>query len=628
MRLDPACDRIRAELSARLDGELGTVEESEVDEHLARCHSCRREMAAIRSARTALRVRIVEEVPDLSSAIAAKVTRHHQNRRLLVTRLRIAAVAAVVTILVLLGASIPWGGSPTSVARASTIVAHVQRAGTGLDSYRARFRLVEHGFAPQVPTRRLSEQISFRAPENLHITIRDHTRYPGAGWPPNNVELVASPRRWLLRQPDSCPAERASPCYAAGRPSIRAIDRRAPFDGASPLPTDFAVPLETMSSASDMHVIQRTTFEGRRAYLVRTAYRQAAPLISSLEPGGAWRPFDPLDRVQIWLDAHTWFPLQVRVFAARSPERSAWAQSAGLRDRPGGLLLSARAAGFSRPRSFAPGTFHVPPAPQAHREGFVPASLSRTPRGAPSYTGGLPPYRSGRLGPDAEVLSWAKGLRWLKATIERGPGRDSVAPFAQEVHVGEGVGYYEPADYGAGSLAPRRRIDIFGRHVHVVLESNLPRPALLAVASTTGMTGRPIPQAAGRPGGWRLRRVSPERAESAAGFVATPTYLPPGYRAVAATSLRAAGGRRTVTLYCERPQGDLEGGGIVVTQAAPAHVLEPSSQDMEAVRVHGVLGRWTPQEGTLEWIEKGVYRSVQAPAYDLPTALRIADGLR
>ena len=41
-----------------------------------------------------------------------------------------------------------------------------------------------------------------------------------------------------------------------------------------------------------------------------------------------------------------------------------------------------------------------------------------------------------------------------------------------------------------------------------------------------------------------------------------------------------------------------------------------------------LVGRWSPGRHLLEWVDGGVYRSLSAPALDLPTLLRVARSLR
>jgi hypothetical protein len=49
--------------------------------------------------------------------------------------------------------------------------------------------------------------------------------------------------------------------------------------------------------------------------------------------------------------------------------------------------------------------------------------------------------------------------------------------------------------------------------------------------------------------------------------------------------------------------------------------------DVLAVEVRGILGRYSPVRGELEWVEDGVYRSVGGTALDLAGLLRVAESL-
>jgi hypothetical protein len=40
------------------------------------------------------------------------------------------------------------------------------------------------------------------------------------------------------------------------------------------------------------------------------------------------------------------------------------------------------------------------------------------------------------------------------------------------------------------------------------------------------------------------------------------------------------------------------------------------------------VGRWSPDDHLLEWVEGGVYRSLSGAAFDLTTIAQIAESLR
>lgn len=81
--IDP-CEPIRETLSARLDGEDGTVPEATATRHLEACAACRRYEAGLAGAQQRLRLRPALVVPDLTGPIlaadAARREREHRAR--------------------------------------------------------------------------------------------------------------------------------------------------------------------------------------------------------------------------------------------------------------------------------------------------------------------------------------------------------------------------------------------------------------------------------------------------------------------------------------------------------------------------------------------------------------------
>jgi predicted anti-sigma-YlaC factor YlaD len=65
------CDLAHEALSARLDGELGELEDAALDHHLETCTGCRAHARALAGLHRSLRVREAEPVPDLTRQIMA-----------------------------------------------------------------------------------------------------------------------------------------------------------------------------------------------------------------------------------------------------------------------------------------------------------------------------------------------------------------------------------------------------------------------------------------------------------------------------------------------------------------------------------------------------------------------------
>ena len=628
------CADARVDLSARLDGELDEATERSLDLHLEQCAACRHEADALRGARRAVRIQPVERVPDLTRRIMVAVENDGprlRNRSEWASRFKVAGIAAAISALVFAGASLPLGGHQGDVASAGEIADAVRSAARSLGGYRASYDIVERGWHPSVPLRHFSAELWFEAPESLRMLVSDFTPYPDQGWPRNNVEVVANPRKWSIEEPTEwqCPLAALRPCALREQtPSeSRTIVKRQPFDGTSHLPTDLIVPLETLVSSDHFRVVGPDSVAGRAAYELELTYADAIPLVDALEAGGSWRPFNPSDEIRLWIDRRTWFPLQFKVIASDAPDRAAWAELQGLEDRPGQTLLNVRASSFSSETSFPAGTFDVTTRGLVKSAGFHSGSHPVAWAPQPRYVGGLDPYRSGRTENGQIVQSYARGMTWLKITAQRLHPPKPFYPLTAEVIDLAGDGgsaYYQPASVSLG-----RRIDLFTDAVQVHLESNLPRAELFKVAGSLGVAGRRAPDRVHGLGadGPRIFRIDDEDPYARASYALAPEYVPDGYRLTAATLSRSRGARATLTAYYRGSETDYSENGLRITQSNPVRSLVPSSRDFLRVSFDHTDARWAPDTGQLEWIAHDTYRSITVPFADLSTAVAIARSL-
>jgi len=628
VRSELRCEDVRVELSARLDREVDAVTSARLDEHLLTCAECRAHEAALRSVRNQLRIRLSdEEVPDLTAAVMSRIeeearpaTRRRIARRELTwTRFRIAAVAAA-SVAVLFGASLPFSDSPRDIARAD-IAAGVRRAAQVLESYEASFTIVERGWHSDVGPREFHADVWFRAPEEIHIRVEDDSAYPSREWPTNDYELIAGGSRWWIKERTACPTGELPACprpYAiSGRIERRGVVHRQPFDGTTPLPTDIVVPLQTLASSEGVEVTGPDSILGRPAIKVRLDYRRAAPLVNALQVGGSWREFHPLDPVEIWLDRETWLPLRYEVRAGTAPDRGLWAVRRALTDRPGAVLLQVIAQDIALAPAISDDVFDAPATGLVRDGTFRPmGSAGSAPVDIPN---GFRPYRSGRAG-TRTIRTYTDGLTYLK--VITGPtGAREIAPEAEELRTRAGFVYYLPA-----SASGPRRIDMVGSRRHMTIETNLDRAALLEIASGSTFQGHRAPAVVTSTPAARVERVAVTSTLERYAFAASPRYLPAGYEAAAGLLSRSTG-TVTVTVYYRHAEAEYEGAGIRIVQASGVRHLLPSSEEFVDVRIDGMVGRWSPERGELEWVDDGVYRAVAVPSGDMTTALRIANGL-
>jgi outer membrane lipoprotein-sorting protein len=602
------CRAALEDISPLLDGELNVERSLAVRAHVEACPQCAQQAQALDEVRRALRTQPAGEVPDVTAAVMRRVERQRQRRRV-AGPLRVAGVAAAVAALLLTGSSLIGTRRPRASAQASEVTSGVREAARSLDSYRARFEIVERGWHEAVPLRRFDAEVSFSAPESFRLTIRDNTSYPDPSqWPPNDVDLIVNARRSWIREPQLCPEASLPACWT-GTSEERTVVARQPFDGAAGHPSDLIVPLETLSTSELFELLGRERMLGRSALHVALPHRQAVPLISALQQGGSWREFSPSDRVDVWLDSETWFPLRFDVRRGRS--------SAGQ------VLLSARATSFSQPQDFPPGTFRAPIASLQRSGGFEQdADVSFDDNRSPEFIAGLRPYRAGKTSGGERILSFARGLTWLTMSVERSakPPRGYPSTAEQVPLAGSGVAYYEPA-----SSASRRRVDLYASRTHASLESNLPRAVLLRVASSLDLVGRPLPAGIER-SGLRVSRLGTSGLQALA-FAETPTHLPPGYRTTSSFLVENRSGHRTLSVYYRRAQAEYDGLGIRTTQSPSVRFLPPSFEDLQPITVDGLSGRWSAQRGEVEWMDHGVYRSVRAPSLGRKATVQVARSL-
>ncbi|CAN5716931.1 hypothetical protein BH20ACT23_BH20ACT23_27870 [soil metagenome] len=624
MKID-ICDALRADISARLDGELDKRASAAVGDHLETCASCQAYERDLRRVRSALRVQSAESVPDLSDSIMSQIRSEQPRvarRREWRSGARIAAVAAVVAALMVLATSLPFSERQPQSANASQIIEQVRTAAQDLSTYRASFSIVERGFPAQVDQRRFSAQVVFEAPERFRLKVRDLTTYPDPRWPANDVDLIAGPNQWWIEQPHTCPVEVLLECPVPQGTSERTVVARQPFDGTSTLPTDIIVPLETLASSGNFEVLERGRVAGRQAIRVHMPFKEALPLVTALQPAGLWRSFHPLDPVDIWLDEQTWFPLRFEVRAGTARGRSSWAKMEGYYDdQAGTTLLAVRARRFAR-NPISRRAFSVPKDGTIRSGEFDEVDEPGKRWLQPGYTAGLDPHRFGRTGDNRWVMSWSSGMTWLKVTGTT--SSDPVLPAsAEEIRLDNGGwAYYQPA-----TETLKRRVEVNAGDRHLYLESNLSRAELLAVASSLEVSGERLPRDVARTKKSTVRRLD---IETLAGidFVKEPAELPDGYRPSAAVLSKSRTSGKSITVYYRGLEAEYDGDGIRIAHSPSIKTIVPTSETSQIYDLDGVEARWLLNRGQLEWIDDGVYRSVTVPSGDLATAYLIARSLR
>jgi hypothetical protein len=130
-----------------------------------------------------------------------------------------------------------------------------------------------------------------------------------------------------------------------------------------------------------------------------------------------------------------------------------------------------------------------------------------------------------------------------------------------------------------------------------------------------------------RVGAATVERVSLETARASVPFpIELPTALPAGF-GLASVELVDAGFGAGVTLYLRDEDADAGIGTIRLHLEAASALPPATSAAQSTVEVGDVRGRFTPDRSQLEWIDGGLYRSLDAPGLELRELLSIATSI-
>lgn len=639
-------DDVRRAVSERMDGErLSGRTAAALDRHLASCASCRAFESGAWRLREAARFGVAERVPDLVEPIMRAVRSDAASGRRAplaglwrpprVRRLGTLGAVAASLLVGLVAGSLTVGGpwhadERTTVASAADVSASVAAAASRVRAYQATFTVTERDPSGPAKRRDLSMNVAFRAPERFRLDIADHTPGAGTRFAADDLELIVNGASSYQVSPSACPI---GVCPA----SEQVVRNRLPFSSATPAPTDLVVPVATLVGAREMQIVRTGRVLGRRAIEVRLPFEGASHLFPFLELGGRWRPFFPGDRVELWLDARNWFPLRYTVYPAVGPNRDEWQLRFGIPDEPAGdpiFQVQAVSIDQTAPDSSA---FRIPHVRSATDEGARAATIDEIRRSvrfapvAPTHVDGLPLYRA--VLPQGEdddaVLTYSSGLSWLKLGETHVSSGDRffgpVGVHSQQVQIdGVGTAYYAPASDRHGRRLAIHTTD--GRDLY--LETNLSRQQLLDAAASLDVRAAPLPRpwlTNASPLG-TTRRVSLEEATRAAPFTLLVPTPPAGYSLASAETVTVSG-TASVNLYFV--QEDVADTGQLRLHEEAAAALPPGSAPRQfAVTVRGVDGRWSPDRNQLEWVEAGVYYSLDGSGLELADLLGVAASMR
>jgi hypothetical protein len=639
-----SCKEAMADLSAAVDGELDAGRVGPLDAHLDACPTCAAFLARLTSLRQRLRFEPVGSVPDVAPRVLDTIQarpparpaarpgaapapparpRRRRGRRLLPVAAAFLCGAVVGATFIGLG-----GGGPGQVALAD-LPARVVAAQRTLTSLAADVSLVERGWHPDIPERRFTGRLRYRAPEQLALELADRTAYPSPAWVPGDLALVVTGDRWWTRGPRNCPVE-AQPRCTPSTPRVRLVERREPFADATPVPLDLVTPVRSFTPAGAATPLGSRRVAGRAASGVATTAAQVTPLLSALAPAGSLQPAGagnlrmphPSDRVELWLDDTALVPLALRVTVAPGAERRAWAAAHGYRDRPGQVVLELSLSRVSLNRPLEAAAFPPPPAGAlAEDAGFrdpgVEPGRSRAAAAGAAVAGpawlpaGFRPYRAGVAGgppgPTVAVRTWTDGRAWVKLRATRDwPGGRLFGDLGQLVRpagLGAGVAYW--SEDGT-------RVAVHGAGVDLLVTGSLGGADLARVAASLPVAGRPVPA------GWAEAATStlPEAAAADPGL-----RIPRNLAGFAAPAVRVDG--RTVTLAYAGPGSR----GFLLVQEPGRRLSPPLDDDPVGVRLRGANGRWSRGRGELEWVEQARTFVLRSTTISLEELLALAASL-
>jgi hypothetical protein len=603
------CDEATQRVSASLDEATGAGDDAALASHLAGCRDCRAFRDAALRARQHLRFEVVTHVPDVENRVRAAVSRPAPR-----SHWRWLAPAAAVVAGLVAGAAFvglrPIGDPDVAAADLSAPVLSAQRR---VDTLVARVRVTERGWHPDVPVRTYTGQLDYRAPESIAIDLVDATRYPSPAWRPNNVTTVVNQGADWRRGPAACPRESQPSCTPAA-PRVIGTSDREPFPDAAPAPLDLVVPVRSLAGGGDQTLLGTRRIGGRSAIGVRVTVAQVEPLLSGLVQTGNWRDLYPSDRVELWLDRESFVPLDVKVFPARSGERDRWAAHRGYDDTPGEPVLEVALDGVRLDQTPSPDAFPpVPPGATTQSLGFHDLAADQVPVPDPGWLPpAMAPYRAGLLqtpnGPSVAERTWSDGRAWVKVRVTHEWAGDRL--FGD---LGDAVRRLDTSRAGVVYVGDGgRRIAVHGAGVDVAVSGSVGEGDILRVATSLGIDGQPVPPA------W---------PEASLATVAGAARTLPGLL----TPANVAG--------FDRPAVRVDGGAVTLAYTgagarsfvlveAPGTALAPPVEiDARGVDVRGRTGRYSPERGELEWVERGKTLSLRSRSLSLAELLGIASRL-
>ena len=597
------CELVQRALSVQLDGEGHDLVGA--DEHVAHCPDCTEFVAASTAVRRQLRITPVATVPDLTASVTGRL--EERRRRTWSASLVTAAAAFLVGAVV--AAAVLGVGGQGEPAAATPLTERLLAAQRQIETLSATVTVTERGWHPDVGRRDFEGTLRYRAPDSFALHLRDRTSYPDDDWVRGDIDVVIDDDRAWTRGVRSCPTQ-ALPTCTPTEPRTAVVTGRAPFDAATPVPLDLAVPATSFRSTTPPPIVEEATVAGRPAIATEVTVAQLDPLLGAFTVTGNLRRVHPADPVRLWLDDRTLVPLRVEVRASADAGRTGWAASRGYDDHPGDPVLTIEFRDIAIDEPLRPTAFPVAPstATAPTDGGFedeAPTDFVPVPDPIPA---GLERHRSGTTttasGDIIGVRTWSDGLRWVKVRAVAGSQAEDLfgtsgrglVPMAVD---GGGTAYADPA---ANVVA------VHGERISVALTGNIPLEELAGIASDLPVEGGRVPDS------WDAAVASLAEARAAVPGLELPRSL----AGFGSPALHIEGGFVTARY---------SGPGIrsvALTQGPGTRLPPPLDNDARTVEVDGHPARWSPSRGELEWIDGDRVISLRSSTVAVGELLAIA----
>ena len=597
------CDTAQRLASDALDESLPAPVAQALEEHTRSCADCQTFRTDLHALRQRLRLQPVTVAPDVVSDVVAQL--HDRPAQppvanIWADRLRQAAVF----LLAIVTGAVTAGVAGPPVVRAEPLGQRLLDAQGTITTLSAEVRITEFGWHTDVPRRRYSGTVAYRAPESISMRLRDTTSYPSDQWDANHVAIgVFEGQAWStgLR---SCPRALQPQCSTAAETSV--LRGRAPFDPATAVPGDLVMPVNSLGEHSAPRLLGQRTVDGETLVGVAVTAAQLEPLLEGITRAGNWRAVHPSDPATVWLDDRSLTLRSVEITAAGDSERQRWAASENYSDKPGSPVLTLELAQVRTNDGVPADRFDVPQPSAADVDGRFrngPAADVPTPGWLPE---GLTPHRRGAQA-NSQIASWSDGRSWLRIAVTDnwqgdrlyGDLGDVVRPVTLDqvgrVYVGQAA------------------IGIHGDGFDLAITGSFDEATLLRVADGLDVAGLPAPRH------WR------DHASVSAATLSTqfPNLLRPGdLPGFAPPAARVEGD--TVTMALAGPGAR----SFVVVQRPGRSLSPPLDAHVIGVLVRERIGRFTPSRGELEWVENRHTVLLRSATLGLPELLDIAAGMR